>query len=77
MNMAVELTGDLSKEEALMKVKLFSGMPSQTAPCTKEACYPKKRYLYAYPQAWEADFLHCKSTTEDCELPMDRKKSAQ
>ena len=74
MNMAVELTGDLSKEEALMKVKLFSGMPSQTAPCTKEACYPKKRYLYAYPQAWEADFLHCKSTTEDCELPMDRKK---
>ena len=68
MNMAVELIGNLYNGSATMRVKSFSGMPNQAAPCTKKACYPKKRYLYAYPQAWEADFLQCQSKTQDCNL---------
>ncbi|QDZ23693.1 ABC transporter [Chloropicon primus] len=74
LNMLVDLTGDLSKGMAVMNVKQFSGMPNQAAPCTKDACYPKKRYEYAYPQAWEADFLRCKSVTEDCQVPLNTKQ---
>ena len=74
LNMMVELLGDLTTSNATMRVKQFSGMPSQAAPCTEDACYPAKRYEYAYPQAWEADFLRCKSVTEDCKLPLDKSK---
>ena len=72
MNMAVELIGNLYNGSATMRVKSFSGMPNQAAPCTKKACYPQKRYLYAYPQAWEADFLQCQSKTQDCILPLSK-----
>ena len=74
LNMMVELLGNLTTSNATMRVKQFSGMPSQAAPCTEDACYPAKRYEYAYPQAWEADFFRCKSVTEDCKLPLDKSK---
>ena len=75
LNMMIELKGNFTAQnaDATLSVKLFSGQPNQDAPCTSDACYPPERWTYAYPQAWEADFTGCKSTTTNCEMPMDAK----